>query len=108
MQDPQLGRFFTQDRFAEKYLRFSPYGYAVNNPISYIDKNGDSLILSGKDDAIAMFKQITNNGLGGYYTVTENESGTYSLEATGKKGKLTAKQRALQCDEQRNDKQKRC
>src|SRR5690606_32021865 len=29
MQDPALGRFFTQDRFAEKYLDFSPYQYAA-------------------------------------------------------------------------------
>ncbi|WP_289001069.1 RHS repeat-associated core domain-containing protein, partial [uncultured Roseivirga sp.] len=43
MYDPQLGRFFTQDRFAEKYLDFSPYQYAANNPILYIDVNGDSI-----------------------------------------------------------------
>jgi len=41
--DPALGRFHTQDRFAEKYLDFSPYQYAANNPILYIDVNGDSI-----------------------------------------------------------------
>ena len=42
MYDAQLGRFHTQDRFAEKYLDYSPYQYALNNPILYIDVNGDS------------------------------------------------------------------
>jgi len=46
MQDPQIGRFFTQDRFAEKYMASSPYQYALNNPIFFIEKNGDSVILS--------------------------------------------------------------
>lgn len=43
MYDNQIGRFFTQDRFAEKNYNFSPYGYAANNPIKYIDINGDSV-----------------------------------------------------------------
>jgi RHS repeat-associated protein len=46
MYDAQIGRFFTQDRFASKYFSFSPYQYAANNPIKYIDVNGDSLDVS--------------------------------------------------------------
>jgi hypothetical protein len=42
-QDPQLGRFTTIDRFAEKYYALSNYGYGAANPIKYIDVNGDSL-----------------------------------------------------------------
>ena len=34
------------DRFAEKYLDLTPYHYAANNPIFYIDVNGDSLNVS--------------------------------------------------------------
>lgn len=40
--DPAIGRFHTQDRFAEKYHSQSLYQYALNNPIKYIDINGDS------------------------------------------------------------------
>jgi RHS repeat-associated protein len=43
MYQPELGRFFAQDRFAEKYYDHSPYGYALNNPALYIDINGDSV-----------------------------------------------------------------
>lgn len=43
MQDPQIGRFFTIDRFATKYKGLSPYSFTANNPINFNDINGDSL-----------------------------------------------------------------
>src|SRR5690606_329690 len=43
MYQPDLGRFFTQDRFAEKYYGLSPYQYAANNPVLFVDINGDSV-----------------------------------------------------------------
>ncbi len=43
MYEPTLGRFFTEDRFAEKYFDQNPYSYAFNNPALYIDVNGDSV-----------------------------------------------------------------
>ena len=46
MYDNQLGRFFTQDRFAEKYYPMTPYQYAGNNPILFIDIKGDSIGIS--------------------------------------------------------------
>jgi RHS repeat-associated protein len=44
--DARVGRFFTQDRFKEKYPSFSPYQYGANNPILFVDVNGDSINLS--------------------------------------------------------------
>jgi RHS repeat-associated protein len=38
--NPALGRFLTQDAYAEKYLNFSPYQYAANNPVMFIDYKG--------------------------------------------------------------------
>jgi len=43
MYDNQIGKFFTQDRFADKYHSLTPYHYGANNPISIIDVNGDSI-----------------------------------------------------------------
>ncbi len=40
--DPVLGRFHTPDRFSEKYLNQSQYQYGLNNPLKFIDINGDS------------------------------------------------------------------
>jgi RHS repeat-associated protein len=75
---PDLGRFFTQDRFAEKYAGFSPYHYAANNPVLYIDVNGDSLALSGTNDAINKALENINSGLGGEY-VSISDNGQLSL-----------------------------
>jgi hypothetical protein len=43
MYDNQIGRFFTQDNYSEKYLSLNPYQYAANSPITNIDINGDSV-----------------------------------------------------------------
>jgi RHS repeat-associated protein len=39
--DPQIGRFTTTDFDIEKYRRWTPYGYAIDNPIRFEDYNGD-------------------------------------------------------------------
>jgi Effector protein len=44
--DPAIGRFMKIDRFAEKYHKLTPYGYAGNNPILINDVQGDSLWIS--------------------------------------------------------------
>jgi len=75
MYDASLGRFFTQDRFSEKYLEYTPYHYTLNNPINLIDINGDSTFVVANDD--------------GTYTVTggnvdnEDDTGVYIMGEDG-------------------------
>jgi RHS repeat-associated protein len=47
--DPSLGRFHTIDGFAEKFAYQSPCLYAGNNPIKFIDINGDSLTVNAQE-----------------------------------------------------------
>ena len=50
MYDPQIGRWFNQDKFAEVYVALTPYQYAANNPIKIIDEAGH--LLKDKDGNI--------------------------------------------------------
>ena len=39
--DPTIGRWHVQDPMAENLNPWSPYIYCLNNPIAYVDKNGE-------------------------------------------------------------------
>ena len=41
--DPAIARFNRIDRFAEKYFNLTPYSYAGNNPVLFLDVQGDSI-----------------------------------------------------------------
>jgi RHS repeat-associated protein len=88
--DPAIGRFHTPDRFAEKYLDFSPYQYAANNPIRYIDVNGDSIdiynnngtymmtINDGKKESSGLYFQNTTTDKDGNVKMTDGLSFGYN------------------------------
>ena len=65
MYDAPIGRFFTQDRFSEKYFMLSPYQYTANNPINFIDINGDSIWIS-LNGSNYYFGNTENGGWGFY------------------------------------------
>lgn len=65
--DPAIGRFNKIDRFAERYNPISPYSYANNNPVLFIDVMGDSIGLGRnhydkfKNDVDGKISDIENN-----------------------------------------------
>ena len=65
MYDPERGRWFTQDRFAEKYYSIGQYNYCADNPVKYIDIKGDSLMIMDMASIISIY-----NGLAPGQTVT--------------------------------------
>ncbi|MGB4292177.1 MAG: RHS repeat-associated core domain-containing protein [Bacteroidales bacterium] len=69
MYDAQLGRFHTQDRFAEKYNWMTPYQYGANNPVLMIDVNGDSVQVTGRQKNVDQFISMLNARTGNTYAV---------------------------------------
>ncbi len=56
MYDSRVGRFLSRDPRSREYNSFSPYCYAVNNPIKFIDYNGE-----GPGDPVRLYIASVNN-----------------------------------------------
>ena len=61
--DPVVARWNVIDRYAEKYEKWSPYSYGMNNPIKNIDIGGDSIIVSqsGNNYNVRLTGKIIND-----------------------------------------------
>jgi RHS repeat-associated protein len=88
--DPKNGRWISADPLAENYPGLSPFAYCANNPVLFIDPDGEKIILSGtehqKNLILRHLQKLTNDKL----TINDKNEVVISGTATKNAGRKLA------------------
>ena len=73
LYDPVIGRWLHQDPEAAKYPHLSPYNFCGDNPVNFVDPQGDTIIVSNlglimsndyKDNTVMLYQEDGNKYIG--------------------------------------------
>jgi RHS repeat-associated protein len=80
--------FISRDPAFEEYPTFSPYCYVANNPMKYVDTDGEKIRFAPgvsaefKKDFKAAINHLNKNGMGGIASALEKSNRTYYIAET--------------------------
>jgi RHS repeat-associated protein len=94
MQDPQIGRWHSIDPMSGKWDSYSPYNYALNNPIVFVDPNGEDVYLyywvksDDKEDNSMFFNAALTRALDALNSGEMKDGDVYRISAVEDLGTL--------------------